>query len=936
MPRISLHWNVSFAEGEDAKLPRGSRMTLKRNYVGALLVAVLLVASCGGSSSSDRNRNTILDLSCIDQTMSTAEITSITLKVNCAGAKKVGFNGKGGAQLLNASNELMIPLTIGDSGMSLNVTTLDANDNPIAEELLEISVADATSCATGGSCAVGDIGPSGGYVFYDAGQYRFIDAAEGISAGGRFLEMAPAGWYQNQTEDPKMVRKHPDCTSTIGSTSIYGLKVGTGAWNTRLDAFSTCSNSTASTNSSITTTSLNLNGQNSPLLGQGSVQIVESAYVRPATNSTVPSIASINAIDVVAGLRLKRFDDWFLASRDEATLIERNLFVNNKGALSESYWTSSVFENADGLRNVWVQLYKENVSSPGADSPDLTYIKVRPIRAFTPVRNAKVYSITVTPIVGDSVAPSTSVVSSIPSSDVVVPTVDSSTSVVSSIPSSDVVVPTEESTTSVASSIPSSDVVVPTEAPTTSEVPDEYSWTEKCTDAPFVKVADGSFTTDEKVIFTLKQACFENASNNIPVYISYGPIRAGGKIPYERNLVSLTERVSQFEFGGYFPKGDTTYGFRVSTDYSDPSPFTVVQFNVGEGTKNEKHLCDVTDLSLVKDVLTLNCPVVALGSNFGQGVQADDGKSFSIKLEESSGWQHTYIYGFDGFRSIDFGIVFCVTKCENPKIDPAFTLNVNGDQAIATATQPCGGDGDPEIEQVFLLGGNLYASLAYDYGVPETSIGTKPTPFIIDSATSALLTERTDFCSNDDGEEMYSVYMIDRTPTVPSVVVPDATKVIQISSAEVLAAGPAAAPVVLPVAAEVISLSTSVVNEIFATGIVDGTVTSVAVSFDGKKWTRVLKSQRNDIVVPRGASKMSVKLTNDTGKETVIEREVTYADVPTVNAADLSEPVMTLAANEGSLGLLAYWWLYLLIALILGAVVLHRRRSTSQIGVEKK
>ena len=50
------------------------------------------------------------------------------------------------------------------------------------------------TCADGGECAIGDIGPGGGMVFYDAGSEQ---------AWGRYMEAAPADWNggsKNQKE----------------------------------------------------------------------------------------------------------------------------------------------------------------------------------------------------------------------------------------------------------------------------------------------------------------------------------------------------------------------------------------------------------------------------------------------------------------------------------------------------------------------------------------------------------------------------------------------------------------------------------------------------------------------------------------------------------------------------------------------------------------
>ena len=75
-----------------------------------------------------------------------------------------------------------------------------------------------SSCASGGVCAIGDIGPGGGIVFYDAGSPQ---------SWGRYLEAAPKTW-NGGTSDP---RASWGCFDTSIS-GVSGTAIGTGAANT--------------------------------------------------------------------------------------------------------------------------------------------------------------------------------------------------------------------------------------------------------------------------------------------------------------------------------------------------------------------------------------------------------------------------------------------------------------------------------------------------------------------------------------------------------------------------------------------------------------------------------------------------------------------------------------------------------------------------------
>ena len=99
--------------------------------------------------------------------------------------------------------------TLGYGGQ-LNLSKIDTNYvRPVR--------AFSATCAAGGPCTIGDVGPGGGIVFYDAGTTQ---------SWGRYLEAAPTDYQVNNVR----TKVAWGCNST--STGAAGLEIGTGKANT--------------------------------------------------------------------------------------------------------------------------------------------------------------------------------------------------------------------------------------------------------------------------------------------------------------------------------------------------------------------------------------------------------------------------------------------------------------------------------------------------------------------------------------------------------------------------------------------------------------------------------------------------------------------------------------------------------------------------------
>lgn len=142
-----------------------------------------------------------------------------------------------------------------------------------------------TTCALGGECAVGDVGPGGGTVIYVAN----ADFTSGASCGSncRYLEVAPATWNGGVSDaDNQLAWGCPDVSVTGTGTAI-----GAGFANTA-----------AMANACATATSA-------------------AKVVRSSTSG--------------------RLSDWYIPSRDEAAAVYAQRGIISGYEASSAYWTSS-------------------------------------------------------------------------------------------------------------------------------------------------------------------------------------------------------------------------------------------------------------------------------------------------------------------------------------------------------------------------------------------------------------------------------------------------------------------------------------------------------------------------------------------------------------------------------------------------------------------
>ncbi len=139
------------------------------------------------------------------------------------------------------------------------------------------------SCAMGGVCALGDVGPGGGLVFYNAGSTQ---------SWGRYLEVAPSGW-SGLADDP------------LTEWGCQGVSIS-GAAGTSV----------------------------------GASQANTTAIVTSCSTSGI-------AAQLADALTLGGQSDWFLPSKDALNLLFSYLQLRSqlgsRGFAAAYYWTSSDF-----------------------------------------------------------------------------------------------------------------------------------------------------------------------------------------------------------------------------------------------------------------------------------------------------------------------------------------------------------------------------------------------------------------------------------------------------------------------------------------------------------------------------------------------------------------------------------------------------------------
>ena len=192
------------------------------NLTGALAYATESSTSCSVNSSTGVITMVAGAGACsvkvsLSSDANYSDTSSATVSVTPRKADTLTVTSLSPSPITYTGNSAVVTPAISVSGLVNNDSAAGAT----------FSYGRATTCATGGACVVGDTGPGGGVVFYVSA--TSINAADGISTGGLYLEAAPSNF--SKTTFTWCTGFTNSNTTTIGGTSSA---IGAGAMNTRI------------------------------------------------------------------------------------------------------------------------------------------------------------------------------------------------------------------------------------------------------------------------------------------------------------------------------------------------------------------------------------------------------------------------------------------------------------------------------------------------------------------------------------------------------------------------------------------------------------------------------------------------------------------------------------------------------------------------------
>jgi len=355
--------NISLTNGGSVEFGQGISMTTACSGSTALTVtpySSFINTSGAGSFYFSSVKVSGIPTSCygVDFTISAyGETSTSPLAIfNTNSTNAIASNVSGTFQLAAASTS-GASISSGSGTFTITFTNPVATAGSVSRLTIQSSPSSAPTCAQGGTCSVGDIGPGGGRIFFYSVSGFSCGAtytSTGSPTGGlcKYLESAPSGW--NSGSDPTMMW----AVSGNQTIDVPGI--------------------TNDANANLNISQVGLGYKNSLAIvaqnGAGTTYAAGAsrAYAGGSKNDWyLPTLAEINLL-----CQWNRGVTSDVSTACAGGTLNSGTGASAAGFVEAYYWTSS----GHNTNYAWVQYLGGN--NQGHGRKDFTTSPVRPIRAF--------------------------------------------------------------------------------------------------------------------------------------------------------------------------------------------------------------------------------------------------------------------------------------------------------------------------------------------------------------------------------------------------------------------------------------------------------------------------------------------------------------------------------------------------------------------------
>jgi hypothetical protein len=193
--------NISLNSGSGVEFGQGVSQTVACS--GATSLTVTPYSSFQNEVGTGKHYLSSIKVSNIPSTCYGADF-SISAYGNSASAPLSILNTTGGGVIVynnggTFTSSYGTTISSGSGTFTVTFTSPVALSSSVYKITIQSSPHSIWSCAQGGACSVGDIGPGGGTVFYTSAGFT---CGANYSQTCKYLEAAPATWYSGATDRP--------------------------------------------------------------------------------------------------------------------------------------------------------------------------------------------------------------------------------------------------------------------------------------------------------------------------------------------------------------------------------------------------------------------------------------------------------------------------------------------------------------------------------------------------------------------------------------------------------------------------------------------------------------------------------------------------------------------------------------------------------------